>query len=295
MSTKTSVESLSLSIVIPHYNDNARCLTLVERLDQELTLRECWECIIVDNGSDSLLSLPTNSSAQLLACEQPGSYAARNMGVGRSQGDYLIFTDSDCLPDQLWLNAIESFYRDGSNDKTILAGKVVVFPAKVGAETIYEAYDCLNGLDQQRYVKNGTAITANLVFSRKIFDDVGGFDSARFSGGDADFVKRAVDKGYELIYCPEAVVYHPARSSFSEIDRKSRRVVGGQLRQGALHKRALYFLKNVFPPVLEAKRIMSKKGSPRLKVKALIFLFPLWYMRLKNTLGAVFSSSYVAR
>ncbi|WP_353057092.1 glycosyltransferase family A protein [Microbulbifer sp. VAAF005] len=40
-------------------------------------------------------------------CKKPGSYAARNKGVELAEGDWLIFTDADCLPDSKWIAGID--------------------------------------------------------------------------------------------------------------------------------------------------------------------------------------------
>lgn len=276
--------SARLSVVVPHYNDHVRCSSLVERLNDEIAPQGNWECIVVDNGSDIPLSISPNSSVQILSCKTPGSYAARNMGVERSRGDYLLFTDSDCMPDNSWLAVVDSFYRNRLNHNKILAGHVEIIPSKVGCENIYESYDCLIGLDQGRYVGKGYAITANLAFSREAYDAVGGFDSRRFSGGDAAFVKKAVLNGYELIYSPEAIVYHPARRTFSEFATKTRRTTSAQLLNGPIGYRILYTARSVLPPVKEFARIISKRGSLSRKLKATCFLFPLWYMRLMSVL-----------
>jgi GT2 family glycosyltransferase len=64
-------------------------------------------------------------------------------------------------------------------------------------------------LDQQRNVELSQAVTANLIVTRAAFDSIGGFDPSLPSGGDYDFVRRAVGAGMRLVYCATAVVHHP--------------------------------------------------------------------------------------
>lgn len=286
---------IRISVIVPHYNDNERCVKLV---DEMLRQHENWpyfELIVVDNGSDVPLSLPEHPALQLLLCSTPGSYAARNLGVQHAKGEILAFTDSDCMPDKSWLPTIKNFFAKEQNTNKLLAGRVQMFPAQKGRENLYEAYDCLLGLDQENFVKRGYAITANLVFLRKVYDTVGGFDSARLSGGDAAFVRAAVRLGSELVYVKEAVVHHPARNSFKAYDKKNRRTIGGQIRCGSLKSRMLFTIRNLFPPVVEVVKVLRKESEFKLKAKVFGFLVLLWYMRAKNTLHAWLFLSYMAR
>jgi GT2 family glycosyltransferase len=52
-------------------------------------------------------------------------------------------------------------------------------------------------------------VTANLVVRREWFDKLRGFDETLPSGGDYEFVDRAVERGARLRYASRAVVRHP--------------------------------------------------------------------------------------
>jgi GT2 family glycosyltransferase len=66
-----------------------------------------------------------------------------------------------------------------------------------------------NYLDQERNVRTSRGVTANLFVKRRVFDLCHGFDPSLPSGGDYDFVRRAVAHGARLIYAPTARVFHP--------------------------------------------------------------------------------------
>jgi hypothetical protein len=97
---------------------------------------------------------------------------------------------------------------------------------------VYETYESLRfGLgDQSRSIKRkGFAATANLATFRHVVDRVGPFDGRLTSGGDRDWINRAVVAGEVLGYADDAIVRHPRRSTFVEISRKNRRVAGGAM------------------------------------------------------------------
>ena len=52
------------------------------------------------------------------------------------------------------------------------------------------------------------------------------------SGGDFEWTRRATAAGFKLVYCADAVVRHPARSTLASLAQKARRVAAGSI---ALH------------------------------------------------------------
>lgn len=289
------ISQTRISVIVPHYNDHQRCERLVSEMLRLYETSAFFELIVVDNGSSHPLELPDHPALLVLHCATPGSYAARNLGVQNARGAILAFTDSDCLPDVKWLAAISDFFAVAENANKILAGRINMYAAKQGAENLFEAYDCLLGLDQENYVRRGYAITANIAFQRCVYDAVGGFDALRFSGGDAAFVREAVRLGYELVYAPDVVVFHPARDSYQEYEKKTRRVVGGQILRGSLSSRLFYTIKNLLPPIVEFSRILRKQSALQVKAKVIGFLLLLWYMRATNTMRVWIFRSHVAR
>src|SRR5690606_4863449 len=152
----------------------------------------------------------------------PGSYAARNLGAAAARGRLLAFTDADCRPAPGWLAAM-------AEAATRLPGRLLAGPVRIVANeppNAFEIYDRIRGIPQERYVRQGYATTANLAVPRPVFDALDGFDAARFSGGDADFCRRAGRAGHAVVLVPGAAVAHSARASWAELATKARRVKG---------------------------------------------------------------------
>lgn len=93
-----------VSIIIPNYN---RASLIGETLDSILAQSyKNWECIIVDDGSTDhsleVINKYVEKDNRFLLHERPKDYpkganACRNIGMRKSQGDYVIFFDSDDL------------------------------------------------------------------------------------------------------------------------------------------------------------------------------------------------------
>jgi glycosyltransferase involved in cell wall biosynthesis len=97
--------SLLISVIIPVWNSGALLRRCLEALARQTLGPDCFEIIVVDNGSSDDSAAIANSfpGVVLLSEPRPGSYAARNRGLARARGDFIAFTDADCVPAPDWL------------------------------------------------------------------------------------------------------------------------------------------------------------------------------------------------
>ncbi len=91
---------IKLSIIIPVYNIEPwlleRCLESIGKQDLK---KSSYEVIVVDDGSDNQVEISERMSSSLpveiIRQENKGVGGARNTGIDRSVGEYLIFIDPD--------------------------------------------------------------------------------------------------------------------------------------------------------------------------------------------------------
>ncbi len=159
----------------------------------------------------------------------PGSYAARNCGIDESQREILAFLDADCLPEPEWLEAALICMENQGAD--LVAGQIAL-TYQCERLTPAECYEKAFAFRQAQNVERGVAVTANLIVRREVFEAVGKFNEQMMSGGDFEFTRRATAAGFKLVYCPDAVVRHPARNTLASLAQKARRVSAGSM---ALH------------------------------------------------------------
>lgn len=220
-----------VSVVVPAYNDPLlpSCLKALSSLDTPPGWR--IELIVVDNASDQPVAVLADAWPHVTFLVEPrrGSYAARNTGLAVATGEVVAFTDSDCQPAQDWLVVVLRRLEEEPGVSAV-AGRV---------QTVFDSgrpsspagwWEALEAFPQQRYVRNGYGVTANLIVRRAAGDSVGWFDAAAQSGGDADFGRRLTGSGGVLVYEGDAVVGHPARPTWRELSAKGRRTAMGHAR-----------------------------------------------------------------
>jgi GT2 family glycosyltransferase len=217
-----------ISVVVPTWNRAEKLAKCLEALSDQS--HASYEIVVVDNNSDEDVRAVCARFPKVRYCfeSRVGSYAARNTGIKHSRGDVLAFTDSDCAPSREWLeNALTRLRETGAD---IVGGKIAYAAAGGRGLNIYEIFEekMVRHDDQEAFVKKNYAATANLVTHRRVLEATGLFDENVRSLGDIEWCLRAHEKGFSIVYAEKAVVWHPRRSTHSEIVKKVRRMVGGR-------------------------------------------------------------------
>jgi glycosyltransferase involved in cell wall biosynthesis len=219
-----------ISVIVPFYGMELasleRCVEAI--LGQEDPGGEV-ELIVVDNHPARVLAGEFRAGVRVVHEPRAGSYAARNTGVRSARGSILAFTDADCRPDRHWLR--EGLRALRENPEVAYVGGEIVWSFGWEARPgVLELYDSLVHMRQKVYLEEQHfAATANLLVRRFLFEEVGPFDEAHFSSGDGSWGRRVWSMGYGQALCAAAVVHHPARATWGELTRKTRRLRGGEL------------------------------------------------------------------
>lgn len=251
-------KELIISVIIPTYRDWVRLEKCIQALMNQTLSDAHYEIIAINNDAKELVPASIRNSfpqVQFLDETRPGSYAARNHGLASARGSIIAFIDSDCEPDDKWLESALNQFRDHPEFDRIAGRVQITVPDN---PTHAELWDKLFAFPQKKYVAQGFSVTANLIVRKTVLDEVGLFDPTLLSGGDYEWNKRATAQGYHLEYRSDVVVLHPARQR-AELLNKVRRVAAKYFK---LHEKRSFFRKAITgfyifctPPIQEIKTI----------------------------------------
>jgi glycosyltransferase involved in cell wall biosynthesis len=178
------------SVIIPTYN---RADLLIEALDSvaRQTCRD-FEVIVVDGGADDTPERVAQEypEAQLVRQTDRGLGPARNLGARRSQGEYLVFLDSD----DLWFPWTLATLKDVVDRRrpAVLFYESLRFRhvdelAPAAPQPVVEhVFDDVLSLNNRSRFAGGCA----LALRRDVFFEVDGFVDAWISAEDLDLVMR---------------------------------------------------------------------------------------------------------
>ncbi len=195
-------EQSRVSAVIPVLNN-------VKYMDEALeSLRRqnypSLEIVIVDDGSTdpgsiAFLEKLRDKDIQLFRQDHSGPAAARNRGVAESEGELLLFLDSDDFFEVDFLK--EAIPRINESEKT---GAVSSWARLFGAMNETKKY---RGGDHLNFIIKNESVNAALV-KRSVFEEIGGFDENLKEGlEDWDFWLNMTFKGYRVEVIPR-VLFH---------------------------------------------------------------------------------------
>jgi len=224
---------IEVSIIIPVYNNPDGIKKLLDSVLNQSIKRDLYEVIVVDNNStdrtrDVIRRYPVELKVER---DIQSSYAARNRGLKEAKGDFIAFIDSDCIPTETWLESgIEPLY---NNKADMVAGGIEFLPNQLEDRSLAQLYDSLFNIQMQEAKKGKKAPTANLFCKWDVIDKVGLFSTQAISGEDIEWTKRATEAGFNLVYQPESLVYHPSRD-FKSLLQKYHRIGIGQVQRGRI-------------------------------------------------------------
>lgn len=222
-----------VSVVIPIYNGAEDLPVLLTSIRSQTYPCDRVEYLLVDNASqdataaiicDAVEDLKPHGITVGYFNENniQSSYAARNLGIRKSSGDIIAFTDADCRLKQDWLfNLIQPF-----SDPAIglVGGGIFSLKGESLIERFSEYWGLLDHKGKLSLRYYPYAQTANLAVRRHAFEVVGLFRPFLTTGGDADLCWRIQQQTDWKFHCQEnAVIEHHHRSSLQGLIRQFKR------------------------------------------------------------------------
>jgi glycosyltransferase involved in cell wall biosynthesis len=215
---------LRISVVVPTYNREKDLAHCMEALERQAFTRDGFEVIVVDGGStDGTLALldavKRRGRIRISYFIEPkrGAAAARNAGLREAAGEFIAFTDDDCVPEPGWLSELaQAFPKDA---KCAAVGGMVK-PLEDGIVPRY--LDSCRASRNIDFGENALHLaTTNAMYRRSALLDVGGFNERIIIGEDLDLSLRTLRKGYNLRNTDMGLVRHRYVTGIKGLYRKS--------------------------------------------------------------------------
>jgi glycosyltransferase involved in cell wall biosynthesis len=200
--SSTAPSALRFSVIVPSIGRDPGLARLLEALAAQSFPRERFEVRVAlvpascpPAARDSLASL----GAELVPLERnAGPGAARNAAARGARGEFLAFTEDDCVPDRNWLAHAERRLAQ-ERDLDVLDGATLKpggrpVRAQPGADPLY--------------------LPTNLFVRRALFERMGGYCEDFFEGGvyfreDSDLGFTLEESGAKIARDRTVIVTHP--------------------------------------------------------------------------------------
>jgi glycosyltransferase involved in cell wall biosynthesis len=214
-------------VIVPTYNRLPilkKCLSALE--GQTLAAKE-FEVIVIDDGSsDGTEQLLTQYRPpfrfQYLRQKNSGTGAARRNGVAHATGEYLLLMNDDTICDRDLLKQHLQVQRAYPGERWAVLGNFE-YPAAARQRALTRYFCVEPFMFPQVSMEEGCPygyshfITCNLSVHREAVVEVGSFDSIYKLSEDTEMGLRLYERGYRVLYHPDAHSFHdhlpyPARN-----------------------------------------------------------------------------------
>ena len=190
----------ALTIIIPCYNSQKTLEeTLISVFNQEY---KDWEALIINDGSPDNLEeialkwLKKDSRFKYFKKENGGLGSARNYGLNKSTGKYILPLDSDNkIHPNFATNALELF--KNNNGIGVVYGNAMYFGDKVGKWEV--------GMFDKFKMLHHNYIDACSIIKKEVFDEIGFYDTDMPYQGheDWEFWLRMISSSFSFYYLNE--------------------------------------------------------------------------------------------
>lgn len=250
---------MRISVIIVNWNGKhflEGCLTSL----REQTFKD-FEIILIDNGStDGSPEFAKAHFPEVTVVGLPQNYGfcvANNVGIRRSQGEYVALLNNDAEASPRWLQALAGAL-DSNPQVGFCASKMLLYDHPDIVDSAGDIFHTCGVGDkrgrQQRDDGQFDEITSVFgacagaaLYRRQMLEDVGLFDEDFFAyDEDIDLSFRAQLNGYQCLFVPDAVVYHHLKGTSRKLPEKSLYLA---------RRNALYVLVKNMPTGLLCRRL----------------------------------------
>jgi len=210
-----------VSIIMPVYNRADIVLNAVGTVLNQTY--ENLELIIVDDAStddtvDVLKSISDERVNVICSKINGGSSAARNIGLSKANGDYILYLDSDNEWEYNYIDAVMGAFLELPDADAIYSGQFLY--RNLGDSPFAVRFGSLN----KSLLLNGNYIDLNCLAHKKtVYDKLGGFDESLNRLVDWDFVLKISNyfKLYSVPFILSKYYFDAAKNRISDYSSKN--------------------------------------------------------------------------
>ncbi|MFH1545302.1 MAG: glycosyltransferase [archaeon] len=198
-----------ISVIIPTFNAEKTIKDCINSILKQ-KINEEIELIVVDDGSNDRTREILKSfggKAKLIEQKHKGPAAARNNGAKNAKGEIILFTDSDCVVGENWVDEMSKPLKE--KEAVGVQGSYKTEQKELIARFIQiEIEERYGKMKKEKYIDFIGSYSA--AYWKAVFQEFGGFNESFSiaSGEDPELSYRISEKGLKMVFNPGAIVYH---------------------------------------------------------------------------------------
>jgi len=209
---------INLSIIIPTYNSEKYIINTLKTLYNNII--EKYEIIIIDDSNDNTIDKikefkkKTDMNIFIYKGKNNGIGSARNIGINKSHGRYLLFLDSDDEIKKNYYYTIKKYLNNIKYDIIFYGYDIKNNNNIIKYKIQYDyPYDGINGPDIliEWLNENISIWTSNIIIKKKIIDNLRYLENISY-GEDQNFNMKLLEKAKKIKVIKKSIIYYNNRS-----------------------------------------------------------------------------------
>lgn len=219
-----------VSIIIPTFNSEATIEECLKSIRQNYTCHK-YEIIVCDAGSmDKTLEIARHYADKVLM----GNHHKinRNIGIENAEGEVILFTDSDCLVPEKWIDylvaGLNVYHKYNYKIIGVGGGNMpwAVNPSPIEQAIIlamrspFISFKARNTASYSKDCEVTHNPPINSAYYAWVLNQAGGFIENDHYGEDVDLDARLIELNYKLMYLTDIEVKHRHKDSYGAFARQ---------------------------------------------------------------------------
>lgn len=217
------MSEFNISVFIPTLNAEDYLESIFSVLTKSL---KPFQILIVDSSSsDKTINIAQKYDIQTHSIQRNefNHGKTRNLSLQLCSSEFVVFMTQDAQPANL--NFLSILLEPFQKDPLVAATYAKQLPRKnsklleqLDRSIKYPNYDIVQSQETLTDLGSRAYFLSNscAAYRMSIFRDLGGFPEDEIMGEDAIFAKKAISKGYKIVYASKAEVYHSHNYTFTE-------------------------------------------------------------------------------
>jgi glycosyltransferase involved in cell wall biosynthesis len=223
-----------ISITIATFNRCELLDKILKSLSNQGVGSDLFEVVICDSNSnddtskivsnhknENILDIKHYHTDNILA-------AKRNLGINKSNFDFVVFLDDDCVPDDSFVKDYLNVVQNEDVSSSCFCGKVV-YPDSWVLESNYYRFRNQNhtNSNNSEFLTYQTIVVMNMGFSKRVFMERVGYVNEEFIGygcEDQEFGYRIEEAGIKIKTCNARIYHYENTSTIEGYMKKMHRV-----------------------------------------------------------------------
>jgi glycosyltransferase involved in cell wall biosynthesis len=191
-----------ISVIIPCKNEERYICRCINSIMNQEDVKEKCDIIVVDNGStDNTVNVLKGFGTEIMffICPELTISGLRNYGAKMAKTEWFAFVDADVEVDKYWLKHLYVFFselgKEGANIEKVVTGSTCCIPENpTWVEKVWFGQLAARNKRDNDYINSG-----NLIIHRKLFNEIGGFNTFYTTGEDVKLCSDARMRGGKIV------------------------------------------------------------------------------------------------